>query len=294
MKIVIAYDGSIQAGIAVDDLQWSGLPANTQAIVLSVVEERIPTPESYFMVETQFANQQVAVAKQWAEEGCSRLARHFPKWDIQMETQLGGVATAILNKAEAWTADLVVLGTHGRSGLARVVLGSVALKLAHEAPCSVRVGRASKHPGPLRLLIGNDGSVEAAGAVDEVCTRSWPQGTEVQVLAVHQMLRPFHPEAIVIDEESYRKVDEQQRLSLKHAAEDSVEKLRHAGLNVSSVIQEGDPKEALAEAAKTWNADTIFIGARGMGRVERLLLGSVSSAIVAHAPCSVEVVRRRG
>jgi hypothetical protein len=39
MKIVIAYDGSIHAGIAVDDLQWAGLPSNTQAIVLSVVEQ---------------------------------------------------------------------------------------------------------------------------------------------------------------------------------------------------------------------------------------------------------------
>jgi nucleotide-binding universal stress UspA family protein len=80
---------------------------------------------------------------------------------------------------------------------------------------------------------------------------------------------------------------------LKDAAKESVEKLRNAGLSVFSVIQEGDPKEVLVEAAKTWNADTIFIGARGMGRVERLVLGSVSSATVVHAPCSVEIVRRR-
>jgi nucleotide-binding universal stress UspA family protein len=291
MKIVIAYDGSIHAGIAVDDLQWAGLPANTQAIVLSVVEEGIPAPRSYGMIETQFARERVALAEQWAEDGCNRLTGYFPEWDIQMETRLGGAASVILDKAQGWPADLVVVGTHGRTGLARVVLGSVSLKLVREAPCSVRVGRASKHDGPLRLLIGNDGSFEAAGAVDEVCRRSWPQGTEVQNLAVHEVLIPVNAERIAIGQESYRQVDEQQRLFLKHAAEESEQRLRQAGLNVSSVIQEGDPKQALVEAARTWNADSIFIGARGMGRVERLLLGSVSSATVAHAPCTVEVVR---
>jgi nucleotide-binding universal stress UspA family protein len=69
--------------------------------------------------------------------------------------------------------------------------------------------------------------------------------------------------------------------------------MKAAGLNVSSVVEEGDPREALVRQAQTWNADTIFVGARGLGRVERFLLGSVSSATVSHAPCSVEIVRHR-
>jgi nucleotide-binding universal stress UspA family protein len=90
-----------------------------------------------------------------------------------------------------------------------------------------------------------------------------------------------------------REVNEAERHWLTDASEQATERLRRAGLVVSSVIEEGDPKESLVEAARTWNADTIFVGARGLGRVERLLLGSVSSATVAHAPCTVEVVRHR-
>ena len=282
MKIVIAYDGSVHAGIALDDLQRAGLPSNTQAIVLSVVEEGIPAPRSHGMIETQ----------KWAKEACNRLIGFFPQWDIQMETRLGGAATMILDEARTWPADLIVVGTHSRSKLASVVLGSVSLKLVREAPCSVRVGRASKHEGPIRLLIGNDGSFEAGAAVEEVCRRSWPRGTQAQILGIHEVLAPGNAELIAIAEGFRHHVDERDRLWLKHTGEQSAEKLRQAGLSVSSVIQEGDPKEALVEAARAWNADTVFIGARGMGRVERLLMGSVSSATVVHARCTVEVVRR--
>jgi nucleotide-binding universal stress UspA family protein len=290
MNIVIAYDGSIDAGIALDDLQWAGLPSDTQAIVLSVVEEGIPAQRGDEIVEADFARNQVALGESWAEEGRNRLARYCPGWDIQMETQLGGAATAILDKAQLWSADIVVVGTRGRSKLAGVMLGSVSLKLVREAPCSVRVGRASKHEGPIRLMIGNDGSFEAAGAVEEVCKRSWLPDTEAQVVAVHEVTVPLNADQIT---DSDRHLDEQQRLWLKHAVERSAEQLRRAGLVVSSVIEEDDPRNALVEAATKWPANSMFIGARGRGQVDRVLLGSVSSATVAQASCTVEVVRHR-
>jgi nucleotide-binding universal stress UspA family protein len=165
------------------------------------------------------------------------------------------------------------------------------MKLVREAPCSVRIGRAGKPEGPIRLLIGNDGSSEAEKAVDEVCRRVWRSGTEARILAVNEVLTPVNAERIAIGQEPYREINEVERHWLKDATEKSAEKLRYAGLVVSSTIDEGDPKEALVEAARNWNADTIFVGARGLGRIERLLLGSVSSACVAHAPCTVEVIR---
>jgi nucleotide-binding universal stress UspA family protein len=66
-----------------------------------------------------------------------------------------------------------------------------------------------------------------------------------------------------------------------------------AGIKVTPIFTEGDPKEAIVNEARNWKASTIFVGARGIGRVERVLLGSVSSTAVTHAPCTVEVVRGR-
>jgi nucleotide-binding universal stress UspA family protein len=58
-------------------------------------------------------------------------------------------------------------------------------------------------------------------------------------------------------------------------------------------VKEEDPKRLLISEAESWGADCIFVGAKGMGRVERFLTGSVSSAVAARAHCSVEVARNR-
>lgn len=68
-------------------------------------------------------------------------------------------------------------------------------------------------------------------------------------------------------------------------------KLRATGLAVSTWVREGNPKQVLVNEAKRWKADCIFVGARGLRGIKRFLLGSVSMAVTARAPCSVEVVR---
>jgi nucleotide-binding universal stress UspA family protein len=297
MKVLIAYDGSTHAGAAIDDLARAGLPQTADAIVLSAVEW--PTAQalkSWGMVETDFSPEwieRIATAQKLAEEGASRLRKLFPNWNIEVEPSAGNPAEVILQKASTWPADLIVVGTHGRSALGRAVLGSVSMKLIRESTCSVRVARPGTHPGSIRLLIGIDGSREADAAVAEVCGRCWPEGTEVRVLSVQEILIPVNAERIAIGDRIYEKINEDEHFRLSHAAGEAAKKLRQAGLIASSVIEEGEPKEVLVREARAWNAGTIFVGDRGLGRVESLLLGGVSSSTVAHAPCTVEVVRER-
>src|SRR5215510_6200192 len=242
MRILVAYDGSDHADVAIDDLRWAGLPEKAEAIVLSAVEW--PASEalrSWGMVETDFSPEwieRIGAAQREAKAGSDRLQKLFPQWEIQLEPSAGNPADAILEKARTWQADLIVIGTHGRSALARVVLGSVSLKLVREAPCSVRVVRASKHDRSIRLLIGTDGSSEADAAIDEVCRRSWPTGTEVQVVAVHEVLVPLGAERIAIGGRLYDRINADEHLRLKRAADSAVEKLRAAGLTANAFLEE--------------------------------------------------------
>ena len=297
MKIVVAYDGSTYANAAIDDLLYAGLPQDADVIVLSAVEWPLLTPRSWGMVETGFPEEleaEIKSAERLAEQGRDRLKKHFPKWNIQaVASPAGHASTAILDKANDWHADLIVAGTHGRTGLARVVLGSVSLKLVREAACSVRIGRPRNSGLPIRLLIGDDGSPEAEAAIDEVRRRIWPSVTQVRVVAVHESLVPLETVNVATDPAIYGKINEDQHLRLKSVLECDAKKLDIPGVQVLPVLDEGDPKDILVREAQDWNASAIFVGARGLGRIERILLGSVSSAAVAHAPCSVEVVRHR-
>jgi nucleotide-binding universal stress UspA family protein len=58
-------------------------------------------------------------------------------------------------------------------------------------------------------------------------------------------------------------------------------------------VIDGDPRREINAEAERWHADSVFVGARGLGALDRLLLGSVSGAVVNHAHCAVEIVRHQ-
>jgi nucleotide-binding universal stress UspA family protein len=291
MKVIVAYDGSTYAEAAVEDLRWAGLPKNTQAMVMFVVVHQGS--------REWLAENRAALAA--AESIAARLQVLFPDWDVWLETPSGDPAPVIVDRARSWGADLIVMGTHGRSGFKRLVLGSVSQAVLHEAPCSVRVARGGigRKDAPPRLVIGNDGSREGENAVDEVCRRTWSAGTEARVLAAVQTLAPADPQSFamashaMLASRTFLETDSQEFERCDAVAERSMKALERAGLRASRLVEENDPKYALTRQAQTWNADTIFVGARGLNAVNRFLLGSVSTALVAAAPCTVEVVRHR-
>src|SRR5262249_29704946 len=82
-----------------------------------------------------------------------------------------------------------------------------------------------------------------------------------------------------------------ERAAAARLGERAAAPLRAAGLEVSTVIVEGTPKRVLVEQAERFQADCLFVGARGLRAAERLGLGGVSAAAAARARCSVEVVR---
>ena len=84
-----------------------------------------------------------------------------------------------------------------------------------------------------------------------------------------------------------------ERAWVEKITEQSTEILRNAGIKVTCVLREGDPKQELCKAAEEWNADCIFVGSAGFSnRLERFVLGSISGAVAARAHCSVEVIRK--
>jgi nucleotide-binding universal stress UspA family protein len=228
-----------------------------------------------------------------SEDACTRLRQQFRSWNVQIETATGNPSDMIIRRAREWYADLIVIGTHGRSGLGRVLLGSVSAVVAREASCSVRIVRKRERPreNTLHLLIGHDGSPEADRVVDAVCRRRWPATAEVKVVSVIEALVTTRADEMAGIADTVHNINTEEHRWLSYLAAEAEGKCARAGLAASSVVIDGHPKDTLVHEAQLWNADTVFLGARGLGLVERLFLGSVSTSVAAHAPCTVELVR---
>src|SRR5215468_1266964 len=293
MKILIAYDGSEGAESAIDDLKRAGLPRRAEAVVLTIAEELIPMPASIGGVDTTFAKSLLEEEKDslaLARPARSRIHSIFPGWEILAEAGVGSPGSEIIARADEWSPDLIVVGSHGRTALGRMFFGSVSQKVINEAHCSVRVarGRIVEPDVPPRIIVGVDGSEEADAAVDEIASRNWPDGSEVRIVnSAWTIPAASDPGTAVNLEEWIARETER----VNKVVEGAAEKLGSAGLKVSIVVKEQEPKALLCSEAEDLMADCIFVGARGMGRLERFLIGSVSLGVAARAHCSVEVVR---
>ena len=162
MKMLIAYDGSDCANAALEDLHRAGLPPDAEVLILSVADVFLPPSSS--PAPTLPADVPIVVQRAWAQathavDEARALAQHaraqlvtaFPTWEVRAEACADAPAWAVVKQADTWHPDLIVVGSHGRSAMSRLVLGSVSQKILTEARCSVRVGRKPppRQPRPL-------------------------------------------------------------------------------------------------------------------------------------------------
>src|SRR5215475_2342016 len=295
MKILIAYDGSEGAESVIDDLKRAGLPRRAEAIVLTIAEELFPAPTSIGGVATTFGKDLLEKEKDslaLARRAQSRIQQLFPGWKILVVAGIRSPGSEIIAKADEWRPDLIVVGSHGRTALGRLFFGSVSQKVVNEARCSVRIARGQtvEPKVPARIIVGVDGSEEADAAVSEIASRDWPNGSEVRIVNSAWTIPSVGDPGMAVNlAEWIARETENVKVKVSRAAE----KLSSAGLKVSIVVKEKDPKALLCSEAEGFRADCIFVGARGMGRLERFLIGSVSLGVAARAHCSVEVIRAR-
>lgn len=294
MKILAAYDGSDCAEEALQDLSRSGLPQeNVEILLMEVAEVWLP-PENITETDEQRnfiteavqkkleRNQKILIAAATSvRQAGVKIAKLFPRWTVKAKATYGSPAWEILFRADDFNPDLIVVGSHGRSRLGRIWLGSVSQKIVTEANCSVRVtrGTVKKDGSPVKLIIGYDGTKGSDEAVRVVANRHWAAGSEVRVVMVE-------------DDFIVQQAFAFERGIFEKAGTNVTAQFEKAGLRAELVILEGNPKHEIIAEAERFGADCIYVGATKFdNKFERFLLGSVSSAITARAHCSVEVVR---
>ncbi len=144
----------------------------------------------------------------------------------------------------------------------------------------------------MKIILAVDGSDCSKAAMKELLARPWPANTQVRIVSVAHPLpdiidpllvaQACHLDSMKWEMERARRVAEEAAAAINQCA---------PFLAVAVVVPEGSPKDEIIKQAEQWKADLIMLGSRGLGAIERFLLGSVASAVALHAPCSVEIVR---
>ena len=139
MRILLAIDDSKFSEAAAQAVIAQHRPQGTQVKILNVVDLAIPVPTSDaagFREESLKHGQEVVHR---AEQMLNRAG-----YTVQTAVEEGYPKSKIIDQATQWNADLIVVGSHGRKGMDRFLMGSVAEGVARHAPCSVEIVRLPK------------------------------------------------------------------------------------------------------------------------------------------------------
>ena len=295
MKVLIPLDLTSSNGAAVEVAAARPWPSGTSFCLVNVPVPMYPP----LVVPRVFEDSNTKIFQQ-----LDRAAEPLKKagWNVKTEVLEGSPRRSINAFAMEWRADLVMVGSHERSQLARFCLGSTAQSVMRHAPCSVEIVRPrhmnseSKADSGLKILAATDGSELSAAALRSVVERPWPAGSQLKVISV--------PEFILAKDASYLDTHEVREFGdLGAASSEDAKKCIAAAreivsgspLMVSTELPEYEdrPYHVILHEADAWHADLIVVGSHGRSGFDRVVMGSVSEAVALHAKCSVEIVRER-
>lgn len=292
MRVLIATDLSSHAEDALALVAGLAMPAGSAVRIVHVVE---PFPAINALAPAEMLTLAAEGEREIMTE-LDRKAAMFRERAFVVQTALviGRPADMIVDEAQRFHADLVVVGSRGRRRVAATLLGSVSAEVVDRAPCPVLVARGR---ALTRLILAEDGSDTAAAGADLVTNVPALRALPVQVVSVVDAPFPFTaansdagPSMHAAIQAYYDSLPSL-REATSRIANDRSAKLSAAGVEATAEMREGDAADELIAAAAASRADGIVIGSHGRTGVSRLFLGSVARTVLFNAPCSVLIVR---
>ena len=217
------------------------------------------------------------------------------------EMQARGIKTHVVGRAgppgdvvgdvaKEYSAELIVVGTHGHTGIQRFLLGSVATAVLRHAPCDVLVHRG---PGTAaafsRPLVASDFSPAASRALRNAAALTEP-GASIEVIHAWQLPAGSWGATLLGQARfPWNTVRDAVLTGVKAQADKLVATTQDLGHPIHVELVQGPPPSVITHAAERGGHDLIAIGTHGHRGFRRLLLGSVAESVIRHAPCSVLV-----
>src|SRR5512145_3170650 len=238
MKILLAVDGSEAGLAAVEEAARTPWPEGSTVRIVSVTHIPFPTQQWAMPMPSGSYEEWERILEDRSVENATQAMARFgeiagAQTEMTAKTLKGDPKIAILDEAERWGADLIIVGTHGYNALERLWLGSVSRAVASHAKCSVEIARRRKDQGgdgeAMRILLAVDGSEFSDAAVEEVANRPWPPRSEAHIISVIRLPFTPTPETQGLPDSYYSQLERAERERAGSAINRAIARLREGG-----------------------------------------------------------------
>jgi len=265
-KLLLATDGSERSEGAVRETINLAKICSSKIYAISVIE----TNPEFMASAPGFFEKYEKQIRQHLESIKSRASKENIECEIIIH-EGEEPFQEIVDEAAGKQVEMIFMGRYGRTGLKRLLMGSVTAKTIGHSPCNVMVVPEAAKVSYKNILTATDGSKYSDAAALEAISIAKRCGSKLIALSVAT------------------------RDTNLAAAKESVERVRQIaekeGIKVESLTLKGTPYEVIVKTADHKNADLIVVGSHGRTGVKRLLMGSVTERVIGHSGSAVLVVK---
>ncbi len=284
-RILLSTDGSEYSEGAVREAIRLAKQCSSRLTAVSVVESNPEfatiAPQITETMGKQARENLAAVQERARKEGvdCSVVVREGE------DSYKDIVEEAVKNRTA-----MIVMGRRGRTGLKRLMMGSVTARVIGHAPCSVLVVPKDASLNFKNIVVATDGSKYSASAASQAIGLAKRNGADLTVIAVvpSELLTPMDLDLTMAQREHVADQEMHEAEKSAKAVKDAAQK---EGVSVKAFVLSGKPSEAVVQTARDRNAGLIVVGSHGRTGVERLLMGSVAERVIVLSECPVLVVK---
>lgn len=296
-KILVPLDGSTLAEEAMPTAMAVAKAAKAEVILLRSIQP------VYTMMPV-VAGEYEWIWPEYAREDSRREIRDYldrvkgrhecAECDFRCIALEGDPASVIVDTAVEEDVDLIVMSTHGQTGIRRAVFGSVTERVLHSVSCPVIVTKANE---PIRrVLIPLDGSELAERAIEPALEVTRAVGASLILLRINEIM-PVPPIESGSPGWEWEVTEPKQRLvgELRQAAEgylrEIVLRYRLEPAEVQTIVLDGSPVDRIQEFARLYGIDLIAMSTHGHTGLRRWLYGSVTVKVMRASECSMLIIR---
>ena len=254
--------------------------------------EKLPRDYSYLMSDNTHSNMKHKLEEKAINMIKAMLPKELPETGkVYPVVKFGKPFVEIIQVAKEKDVDIILIGTHGRAGVDRIILGSVAERVVRKAHCPVMVVRRKKFTGFKRIIVPVDFSDCSRKALKSAIAIAKAHKSNLIILHVFEesFVEPYVRAAN--SEEEAEEIIEKIELVNETKYDEFLKENDFSGIKYNKLLKKGIPETEIVKIAMDQQADLIVMGTHGRSGIKHILIGSTSEEVVRTVHCDIIVVK---